>query len=236
MDSAAAALWDRVVDVLETTHSTRRAMRLLVEEAPLLPAAKIWKILWEEKDIAIMEKDLRPLVRLLLLRRELDPSAADPETGNQALHWIASATRMAGTACPSIKLLLTYGANVRAYNKDGRTPLRVALIHANVIVFEYLLEHGGVDPNETDPLGTPVLVSAAAIGDAPFVRLLLHYGADASKTCSEGRTALSHAYDASRDYRLKAGAVSCIAMLAEPLVVELAATYDEVLTQLLPRP
>ncbi len=232
MDSSAAALLDRVFDMLET-HSARRAVRLLVEEAPLPSAAKIWKTLWDGNGVIL--KTPHTVVRLLLLRRKLDPNAADPETGNQALHWIAAAAHMAGTACHSIKLLLDYGANVHARNKDGKTPLSVALIRANVIGFEYLLKHGGVDANETDLHGTPVLVLAAAIGHPPFVRLLLRHGADVGKTCSnDGRTALSYAFDATRDNKHKAGAVQCVALLAKPLIAELAGTYDEVLTRLLP--
>ncbi len=239
MDSAAAAeLLDRVLAMLENTHSTRRTLRLLMEEAPLPTADKMWKILWKQKDIGV---GLVPLVRLLLLCRQADPNAADPETGNQALHWIAAATHMADTACASIKLLLDYGANVHARNKDGKMPLSVALMYANAIVFEYLLEHGGADPNETDIHGTPVLVLAAAIGDPLCVDLLLRHGADAGKTCSDdGRTALSYAFDVVHNMNddnnssaRRVSAASCVAMLAKPLIAELAATYDEMLAQLL---
>ena len=48
----------------------------------------------------------------------------------------------------------------------------------------------GIDPNSRDAAGDPFLISAAWIGSARIVKLLLDSGADPSLRGSDGRTAL----------------------------------------------
>jgi ankyrin repeat protein len=48
----------------------------------------------------------------------------------------------------------------------------------------------GVDPNQRDVVGDPILVSAAWVGAADIVKLLLDRGADVNAQCPDGRNAL----------------------------------------------
>lgn len=51
----------------------------------------------------------------------------------------------------------------------------------------------GVDPNLRDVAGDPILVSAAWVGAADIVKLLLERGADVNATGANGRNALQRA-------------------------------------------
>jgi ankyrin repeat protein len=92
-----------------------------------------------------------------------------------------------------VKRLLLMGADINTKNEYGSTPFKLALIHNNCSVVEYLLQRGQ-DPN-ADPTGGGVtpLMGAAANGDIELLKLLLRYGADPDYPVPYGNTALMSA-------------------------------------------
>ena len=58
-------------------------------------------------------------------------------------------------------ILLRAGANPKAANREGFTPLWLASVNGDAAMVEALLE-AGADPNETLPLGRTPLMTARA--------------------------------------------------------------------------
>jgi ankyrin repeat protein len=104
----------------------------------------------------------------------LGPSTVNvPEAdGTTALHWAVRAEDL-----ETVELLLRGGADPRASNRYGVTPLSVAALNANAALVERLLD-AGADPNTTRAEGETVLMTAARAGSAAGVRGLLTRGAD----------------------------------------------------------
>jgi uncharacterized protein len=84
---------------------------------------------------------------------------------------------------------LSQGADARAHEPDGTTPLHYAAHFADARLVEVLLK-AKADPNARNEFGTTPLAEAAATGSADVIRLLLNAGADVESANPEGQTAL----------------------------------------------
>ena len=78
--------------------------------------------------------------------------------GMTALHWAAYTT-----ICETAELLVRAGANVKAANRYGVTPLSLACTNGNGAIVELLLK-AGADPNAPLPGGETPLMTAARTG------------------------------------------------------------------------
>jgi ankyrin repeat protein len=131
-----------------------QAVRVRAAETPLIQAVKAG-------DARAVKAVLRP------------STVNVPETdGTTALHWAVQADDLA-----TVELLLRGGADPRARNRYGVTPLSVAALNANATLVERLVD-AGADPNTTRAEGETVLMTAARAGSASGVRILLARGAD----------------------------------------------------------
>jgi ankyrin repeat protein len=91
---------------------------------------------------------------------------------------------------PIVDLLLRSGANAKAANRYGVTPLYIAALNSNASIVEKLLS-AGADPNSAMPDGETVLMTAARTGKADVLKLLIARGADIrAHEPSKGQTAL----------------------------------------------
>jgi ankyrin repeat protein len=91
-----------------------------------------------------------------------------------------------------VQLLLEYGANVDAQDKDGKPVLHFAVERGHEKVVKLLLEHGAkVDAQ--DKGGKTVLHSAGERGHEKVVMLLLEHGATVDNQDKDGKTVLHSA-------------------------------------------
>lgn len=148
------------------------------------------------------EKADWPRVRTLLKER-VDASApqADDMT---ALHWTAYHDELDAT-----KLLLAAGANAKATNRYGVSPLSLACVNGREALVETLLA-AGADPNTTLRGGETVLMTAARTGQPGPVKALLARGAAVDAKDRKDQTALMWAaaegHTAAVEVLIKAGA------------------------------
>jgi hypothetical protein len=136
----------------------------------------------------------------LLLQAGADPNLANTEPnreGNTPLHAVSA---HGGQVQPAIeagvrvmKELLARGANARARNKGGATPLQFAAAQRPELVD--LLLAAGADVKAADVNGTTPLHKAAHGGNLATVKLLLDRGADVNAEEMGGVTALLIARD-----------------------------------------
>jgi len=86
--------------------------------------------------------------------------------------------------------LIRAGANVKAANRYGVTPLSLACINGNAAMIELLLK-AGADANTTLPEGETALMTAANTGNVAALKVLIAHGANVNATEeSRGQTAL----------------------------------------------
>jgi hypothetical protein len=136
----------------------------------------------------------------LLLQAGADPNLSDTEPnreGNAPLHAVSA---HGGQVQPVIeagvrvmKELLARGANARARNKGGATPLQFAAAQRPELVD--LLLAAGADVKAADMNGTTALHKAAHGGNLATVKLLLERGADVNAEEMGGVTPLLIARD-----------------------------------------
>jgi uncharacterized protein len=88
-----------------------------------------------------------------------------------------------------VKELLASGASVNERNRDGQTPLMVAVMYNLMPLFKMLLE-AGADVNAADRTGDSVLHYAATHGTPTLVQALLEKGPDLDARNSEGEPPL----------------------------------------------
>jgi ankyrin repeat protein len=115
-------------------------------------------------------------------RAEVNQALAD---GTTALHWAIRAGEK-----DTATLLLASGADAKAPDRYGVTPLYVACTNADLALVEMLL-NAGVPATSADPSGETALMTAARAGKPEVVKLLLDRGADVNAHESvRGQTAL----------------------------------------------
>jgi ankyrin repeat protein len=91
---------------------------------------------------------------------------------------------------PTVKRLLHEGANAKAANRYGVTPLSLACTNGNAAIIELLL-NAGADPNTTLPGGETALMTASRTGKVEAVNVLLAHRADVNGSePRHGQTAL----------------------------------------------
>ncbi len=130
---------------------------------------------------AAMDRDVAKVRSLLKLHADVNAPQTD---GTTALHWAArwNNPEMAD-------LLIRAGANVKAQNRFGATPLLLACMNGSAPVIEKLLK-AGEDPNAViSEKGDTVLMVAARTGKVDALKALLDHGAQVDKTNLEGQTA-----------------------------------------------
>jgi len=112
----------------------------------------------------------KPAVRELVVEKaDVNAPLAD---GTTALHWAVRADDL-----ETAGLLIHAGANVKAQDRYGLTPLAVACGNGNSGMVRALLD-AGADPNSTDPNGeTPLMIAARTEGGTEVVKALLERGA-----------------------------------------------------------
>jgi ankyrin repeat protein len=84
---------------------------------------------------------------------------------------------------------LSQGADAKAREPDGTTPLHYAAHYADARLIAALLK-AKADPNAVNDFGAKPLAEAATTGNAEAIRLLLKAGAEVEATNTEGQTAL----------------------------------------------
>ncbi len=131
---------------------------------------------------AAEERDQSGIRTLLEQHADLNAPQVD---GMTALHWMAYHDDL-----ETVDLLVRAGANVKAENRYGVTPLSLACTNGNGAMVALLLE-AGADPNTALPGGETALMTAARTGKMGAVKALLAHGAGANhKDSHHGQTAL----------------------------------------------
>lgn len=132
---------------------------------------------------AAMKKNVSVLRSLLQQKADVNVPQAD---GATALHWAASLNDL-----DMADLLIRAGANVKAANRFGVTPLSIACLNGSAAMIEKLVA-AGADPNAPlSDLGETPVMMAARTGNAAAVKVLLDHGASVNvKEKSKGQTAL----------------------------------------------
>jgi ankyrin repeat protein len=132
---------------------------------------------------AVKDGDLT-VVRAELRQRGVDVNAPEVD-GTTALHWAVERDDLA-----MVEALLRAGANAKAVNRFGVSPLAPAATNGNAAMLELLIK-AGADPNTALPGGETALLTASRTGNIDAIKTLLAHGAkvDARET-RRGQTAL----------------------------------------------
>ena len=86
--------------------------------------------------------------------------------------------------------MIRAGANVKAANRYGITPLYLACVNGNAAMIEKLLK-AGADPNTVSTEGETALMTVAHTGNLEAAKVLLAHGADVNARENwHGKTAL----------------------------------------------
>jgi ankyrin repeat protein len=132
---------------------------------------------------AAQNRDITQLRALIKQHAAVNTAQAD---GTTALEWAAH-----WNDTDAVNLLIAAGADAKAGNRYGATPLSEAAALGNAAIIESLLK-AGANPNTRDTSdGETVLMVTARSGNADAVRALLNHGADVNATESyRNQTAL----------------------------------------------
>jgi ankyrin repeat protein len=108
------------------------------------------------------------------------------EDGTTALHWAVRQDNL-----ELVNLLIGAGANVKAANRFGLTPLSVACLNGNPLTIEALLKAGADTNTALSEQGETPLMVAARTGNLNALNVLLRHGANVNaRESSTGQTAL----------------------------------------------
>jgi ankyrin repeat protein len=131
---------------------------------------------------AVKSGDRTAVGTLVTKKTDVNLPEAD---GTTALHWAVHRDDL-----QIADLLIRAGAQVRAANRYGVTPLSIACTNGNAALIGRLLD-AGADPNTVLPDGETVLMTAARTGTVDAVKVLLARGANVdAREPSKGQTAL----------------------------------------------
>ncbi len=119
-----------------------------------------------------------------LLNRKVDVNIAQAD-GTTALHWAARHDDLEIT-----NLLIRAGANVKAANRFGITPLALACTNGNAAIIEALLKAGDDADAVVSVAGDTALMLASRTGKTDAIAALLNHGADVNKINIDGQTPL----------------------------------------------
>lgn len=123
-------------------------------------------------------------VALRSLLKQLDANTSQVD-GTTALHWAANRDDL-----ESAQMLISAGANVKAANRYGVTPLSLACLNGNGAMVRLLLK-AGADANTMLPGGETALMTASRSGNVDAVKALIAAGAVVdAKESRRGQTAL----------------------------------------------
>ncbi|MGA2882123.1 MAG: ankyrin repeat domain-containing protein [Bryobacteraceae bacterium] len=131
---------------------------------------------------AAMNDDASAVRLLIQQKANVNAPAVD---GTTALHWAVRANNL-----PMVEELLRAGADPKASDRYGLTPVSLACSNANAVILARLLD-AGADPNSPDPQGTTALMIASRTeGGTEAVKLLLERRAAVNARDSLQSTAL----------------------------------------------
>jgi ankyrin repeat protein len=120
-----------------------------------------------------------------LLEQKADVNAAQAD-GTTALHWAVHWNDV-----DTVQRLLRAGANPRAVNRLGASPLSEAAALGSAALIRLLLDAGADARTLSTPDGETVLMTAARAGNLEAVKLLVERGADVNaREQYKGQTAL----------------------------------------------
>jgi uncharacterized protein len=149
----------------------------------LLLAAQFGSAAGSELADAAMKRNMAALRSLLTQKADVNAAQSD---GATALHWAVHFDDI-----DMVDLLIRAGANVKAANRLGVTPLALACINGNGGLIERLLKAGADANAPLSDLGETPLMMAARTGNAAAVKVLLDHGADVNAVEKvKGQTAL----------------------------------------------
>lgn len=124
-------------------------------------------------------------MKLLVLSLSAAALLATSPDGTTALHQAAHRNDL-----EAAERLVRAGADVKAANRYGVTPLTLACTNGATPMIELLLK-AGADPNTATPEGETVLMTASKTGKLDAVKILLASGAEVNrKEAWRGQTAL----------------------------------------------
>lgn len=130
---------------------------------------------------------------LILMSCSAVSSCATTQTHNATVNVVTLSKELRSAAyngdIDKVRLLLQKGADVNAADKDGTTPLHVAISKGNAVVVRQLLAIGA-NVHAADKNGMRPLHTAAQRGDLNMVNLLLAKGANAYAKEKLGMTSL----------------------------------------------
>lgn len=136
--------------------------------------------------IRTMNDDVRAQIARLLIEAGADVNAVDVASGSSPLHRLMSASNVTAT----MSVFLRYGARVGVRNREGATPLMLAIEGASLHEITNLLS-AGADPNarHDQDARTPLMI-AAALGQTDTIRELLQAGANPRLLDNNGHSAM----------------------------------------------
>jgi ankyrin repeat protein len=95
---------------------------------------------------------------------------------------------------PLVHLLVTQGANVNRFDREGYTALHWGSLSGSLDIVVFLVLNGAkVNIHSSDGEGVTPLMSATGKGFLDIIRFLVEHGAELTATDARGCTALAHA-------------------------------------------
>lgn len=154
--------------------------------------------------IRTMNDEARATIARLLIEAGADVNAVDAASGASPLQRLMAVSNVTST----LSVFLRYGAQVNRRNRDGATPLMLAIEGASLHEISNLLS-AGADPNarHDKDARTPLMI-AAALGQTDTLRELLQAGANPRLLDNNGHSAM---YYAQANIRMKEQTVPVLA-------------------------
>lgn len=126
-----------------------------------------------------------------LLKQGADPSRVAPGMASLPIHSVAMSRNGKTAECAEqlkgiVELLISQGSEVDVPNKDGNTPVQLALREHNFTIVEVLIQQGAAVNHNLDQ-GT-TLHYIAKVANEELVNMCFEYGADYSIPDSSGKT------------------------------------------------